>query len=147
MHEQAWLRWTLLGLAVVAGFVLIVFAVNEGAGDIEGTSWSVEQLAVDGSLVDPIEGTVITADFEDGGVSGIASCNNYFGSYETDGDSITFGPMGTTLMACEDAVSAQEIAYLSNLGSADTFDVDGDTLTLSQGDTVLVVFTDASSSN
>lgn len=139
MEDQRWLQWGAIALAAVFAAVLVGVAINAG-DDLEGSAWVVEQLDVDGSMVAPVDGTTITASFQDGQVSGIASCNNYFAAYETDGDTISFGPVGSTLMACEPDVSAQEFAYLASLDAADTFSIDGDTMTLSSGDTVLVEY-------
>ncbi len=137
MDQESWLKWGVIGVAVIAGFLLIAAALNTSDG-LDGSSWSVEELVVDGSLTAPLENSVITAQFQDGSVSGIASCNNYFGSYATDGDKIAFGPLGTTLMACIPELAPQETAYLESLGIADRYSVDGDTLELRSGDTVLV---------
>ena len=139
MEDQRWLQWGAIALAAVFSAVLIGIAINRG-DDLEGSTWTVEQLDVQGTMTAPLEGTTITASFADGQVSGIASCNNYFGAYEVDGDTITFGPVGTTLMACEPAFSDQEFAYLASLDAADTYAVDGDTMTLSSGGTVLVEY-------
>ena len=137
MEQEHWLKWGVLGLAVVAGFVLIASVVSFD-GDLEGTSWSVDELVIEGTLTAPIENSVITAQFLDGSVSGIASCNNYFGPYETDGDEIAFGPLGTTLMACIPELAPQETAYLTSLSAANRFELDRNSLTLLDGDTALV---------
>ena len=137
MEQEHWLKWGVLGLAVVAGFVLIASVVSFD-GDLEGTSWSVDELVIEGTLTAPIENSVITAQFLDGSVSGIASCNNYFGPYETDGDEIAFGPLGTTLMACNPELGPRETAYLARLSAANRFELDRNSLTLLDGDTVLV---------
>lgn len=137
MDQESWLKWGVIGVAVVAGFLLIGAALAT-TEDLEGTSWSVDELAIEGTLTAPIENSVITAQFLDGSVSGIASCNNYFGPYETDGDEIAFGPLGTTLMACIPELTPQETAYLTNLSAANRFELDRNSLTLLDGDTVLV---------
>ena len=38
-----------------------------------------------------IEGTKITVKFDNGEINGTAGCNSYFGSYQVEGDKITFG--------------------------------------------------------
>jgi heat shock protein HslJ len=144
MKQEDWLKYGALALGVV-GFVLLFLLAFSSGGDLEGRTWVVEQMSVEGSAVTPIEGTAITANFEDGTVAGIASCNNYFAGYETDGSTITVGPAGATLMFCGEpaGVMDQEQVYLSLLHAADTFDVDGDTLTLSAGDTVVITYNEA----
>lgn len=142
MHETTWLKWGVLALAGAAALLLVVFAFNT-SGDLEGRTWVAEEIAVDGAMTPVVANTVVTATFEDGSVSGIASCNNYFGGYEVDGDAITFGALGSTLMACEPTVMDQEQAYLAALAGADRFSVDGSTMTLYSGDAALVQYAEA----
>lgn len=97
--------------------------------------WMLTEMAgPDGTMTTPI--TIPTLTFEDGSASGNASCNQYFGSYEIDGSSLTFGPLASTEMFCgEPGVMDQETAYLAALASVDTWSIDGETLILSSGDT------------
>jgi heat shock protein HslJ len=59
---------------------------------------------------------------EDGGLSGNAGCNNYFGTFKAseDGSFSIEGPLGSTLMFCE-AFMDDETAFLTALQSADAF--------------------------
>lgn len=67
----------------------------------------------------------------DGTVSGNASCNSYNGSYQTDGDALTIGPLATTRMACaSDELNAQEAQYLAALQASATYDISNDQLTI-----------------
>lgn len=144
--EETWLKWGALALGAV-GALLLIGAALASSGELEGRTWLATELVVDGSAVAPVEGTVITAKFEDGAISGIASCNNYFGSYTVDGDSMTFGTIGSTLMACEGLVQDQETAYLTLLSQVDAYAVDGDTLTLRSGGADVITFVEADASN
>jgi heat shock protein HslJ len=64
------------------------------------------------------EGTVITVVFSsvEPTVSGSGGCNNYFAGYEStdDGGLTITGPIGSTMMACEDTMDA-ETAYFAAL--------------------------------
>lgn len=60
---------------------------------------------------------------EDGTLSGTDGCNRLSGSWEQDGEVITFGEVATTMMACPDVDT-----WLMDL---DTARVDGDTLFVS----------------
>ena len=60
---------------------------------------------------------------EDGGVGGNDGCNVIFGDYTADGDTVTFGVLGSTLMYCE-GVDVW-------LTQAKTAKLDGDRLVLS----------------
>lgn len=146
VSEESWLKWGALALGALGALLLIGVALAS-SGELEGRTWVVTELVVDGTAVAPVEGTVITATFEDGAISGIASCNNYFGSYTVDGDSLTFGPLGSTLMFCEGLVQDQETAYLTLLSQVDAYTVDGDTLTLRSGGADIITFVEAEASN
>ncbi len=52
---------------------------------------------------------------EAGQVSGTSGCNRFTGSYTIAGDQLTFGPLASTRMACNDALNAQEAAFFKTL--------------------------------
>ena len=92
--------------------------------------------------LEEIEGAAVTtADFGrelpvlefhkvDGKVMGNSGCNQLSGSYKTDGDKITFGPMISTKMACP---GNGEQRFLTALHAANTFRIDGLKLILLDG--------------
>ena len=57
---------------------------------------------------------------QDNRVSGFGGCNNFNGSYEIEGRSITFSPMAATMMACVHGADTER-AFLAALGKATTF--------------------------
>jgi len=110
---------------------------------LEGTLWT---LVSYGDPSDPqpvLEDSEITAEFDsaEGRIHGSAGCNSYFGSYEVDGDAITFGLPGSTLMACAEpeGVMEQEVAYLAALGSAAIYHIQGDQLEMRDADGALAL--------
>jgi heat shock protein HslJ len=82
--------------------------------------------------VSPVEGTQATIIFEEGQVSGIASCNHYGGTYEVKGDKIWFGAMAITEMYCmePDGVMDQEAVFMRLLDAAERFEVVDGVLTI-----------------
>jgi heat shock protein HslJ len=68
----------------------------------------------------------------EGGVSGSAGCNNFFGSYEVNGTDIAIGPLNSTRKACGGpaGVMEQEQQFLSALETASTFQFVGERLGL-----------------
>jgi heat shock protein HslJ len=93
-----------------------------------------------------VAGTEITAAFQDGTVAGSSGCNSYSGGYQVTGGSISFdAALAVTLRACETAVMDQESAYLQALGAAESFAVNGDTLTIETGEGDLVFSAESSS--
>jgi heat shock protein HslJ len=93
-----------------------------------------------GELTPVIEDTSAFIAFEDGQATGDGSCNRFFGPYETSsGGHLEFGDLGTTMMACLDAIMEQERAFLDALISVDTYSIAGSTLEMrSLGDVVLL---------
>lgn len=109
------------------------------ATDIDG-SWSlVSGHDVDGGTLDPA-GLEVTLDVSaaDGEVSGVAACNQYFASFDQDGELIEVSGLGSTEMGCQLAVMDLEARYLSALRAVDHATRDQDGLTLSGPGTELV---------
>ena len=99
-------------IPVIIVVVIISAACGNGSPiEIEGIEWIL--VSINGEP--PIEGTNVTINFDNGGIGGNASCNTYFGDYTLEGDSISFGPLGSTLMYCEGLMD-QETAFLAALG-------------------------------
>jgi heat shock protein HslJ len=75
----------------------------------------------------------VTLEFTADSLGGTGPCNNYFGSYATDDDTIEVGPIGTTLRACEEPATGAETAYLAALENTLTVDAtDRDRLVLTR---------------
>jgi heat shock protein HslJ len=121
---------------------LLVFtacASSSGQAGLTGKVWVVTAL----SGKPPVPTTAITAHFNaDGSLSESAGCNVYNGKYTVSGDQIKISaPLATTMKACPDPVMAQESAYLKALGDAKTYKLQGDQLSLIDGNnTELVVY-------
>ncbi|QJB55175.1 META domain-containing protein [Pseudodesulfovibrio sp. zrk46] len=95
--------------------------------ELMGKVWKCQQLfsrEVSGDVVPTIEF------LEDGTVRGTGSCNNYTGTYNLDGESVTFGPMATTKKACPGALGELEYTYFSFLSLITKLKVDGSELEL-----------------
>jgi heat shock protein HslJ len=96
---------------------------------LEGSSWQVIGYNNGkGGVVSLILDTEITATFdEEGQLTGNAGCNNYFASYEIDGDKISIGPAGATAMFCTEpeGIMEQEQQYLAALQTAATYKITG----------------------
>ena len=112
----------------------------EAAG-IEGIQWYLTE--VGGSPVSPMADDKqphILLDPAQKKVTGFAGCNNFFGSYELDGSSLTFGPMGATRMACPDLEIGLETSVLEAVERTLRWKIeDGDLLFL-KADDVLARF-------
>ena len=90
-----------------------------GAG-LEGVTWDVDSASLDV----PDAGDVVpTLHLEDGTVTGFSGCNTFHGTYTTDGTSLTFGLLATTMMACEAPASTVESELLHRLEETTSFTV------------------------
>ena len=71
----------------------------------------------------------VTLRFDEGSRAvGFAGCNQYFSSYTIRGDSITFGAVGATRMACSEGMDVEQ-AYLGALPRVVRFTIADSTLT------------------
>ncbi|HET9913920.1 MAG TPA: META domain-containing protein [Anaerolineales bacterium] len=76
---------------------------------------------------------------EDGTVTGNSGCNGLGGTYTVEGDQVTFSEVVSTLMACDDPRMEQEDAFQQVLTDSATFRIEGNTLTLTNHDMMLVL--------
>jgi heat shock protein HslJ len=128
-----YLRYQFVAAALLAGLLLAGCgaAAGEAAGGagLGGTRW--ELASVGGSAVQQA-GEPLTLEFDEAGqASGNGGCNRYSGSYSQGGSALSFGPMVSTKRACaDDALNAQEAAFLSAMGSVAGYRVSGGALEL-----------------
>jgi heat shock protein HslJ len=135
-------RRALVALAGVLALMLVAAACGDdddnastggsggGSGPpLEGTAW---ELSADSPLGVTTANVTLTAQFEDGTVSGYSGCNTYNGPYTVDGSDMTIGPdLASTQMACPGAQMEVEQEFLTRLSQVAGFEIDNDTLTLS----------------
>ena len=81
----------------------------------------------------------ITVSFADGGLSGSAGCNRYFGGYVRDGAELATSDIGSTRRMCEPPLMEQERRFLDAMQEATRWAEQGDRLALSDvaGDVLL----------
>lgn len=125
------------GGKTLAKFTLIKSEKNKQA--LTGT-WELDyitgpRIAFEGLY--PNKKPTITFDTNTKKVSGNSSCNNYHGTFNTENNQISFGPLATTKMACE---GSGENVYFSTLDKITSFDVNDNTLTLIMGDIAMMRF-------
>ncbi|MCW5890883.1 MAG: META domain-containing protein [bacterium] len=127
--------------------LLVVLVVVMACGRARVPSFAEHQW----SLVE-LDGRAVGADVarvpyltfhRDGRVSGFGGCNRLAGTYRVDRDSLTFGPLAATRMACLDAPDV-ETAFLAALGRVQRWTVADGRLALLTGDgTRLAVLVEA----
>ena len=87
---------------------------------LAGTTWRAETIM--GRPV--IDASASTITFEaDGRVHGRGGCNRYFGSSTVDGERLSLGQLGSTRMACPEALMEQETRFFQALQSAERWTI------------------------
>jgi heat shock protein HslJ len=117
---------------------VLVFEAAE-ALPLEGTAWQLSGLAQNEAVVSTLVDETITLTLADGQANGFAGCNNYFGSYETTGSDLTFGPLASTKKACEGDVGQREAEFLAALERVASYRVERSHLTLLDSSGALVM--------
>jgi len=97
---------------------------------LEATSWALTSSSLSSQDLGDLG---ITADFFTDQMSGQAPVNRYFVDYTTEGESIEFGTVGSTMMAGDAKLMAAETAYFELLGTVTTFELTPTTLLLKAG--------------
>lgn len=127
-----------VSLITVLALISTACLGSDFADSVEG-SWQMSSGTVDGEEIPIVDTHPITITFEEGQVSGTASCNGYGGTYEIEGSTITFSDLTMTEMACtpEETMQAEGM-FATSITRVDSVSLDG-YLTLS-GDGVEMVF-------
>lgn len=109
--------------AVTDGIELLVRrsgATPEPEPSIVG-SWLAEDIGGAG-VIDDLQTTLTVA--ADGAVNGHGGCNGFGGTATIAGDSVSFGPLAGTMMACAEAIMNQENSFHAALGKTASFRID-----------------------
>jgi len=134
-------RMIRVGWFLLLGLLLVSCMTKEPAGtgpeavSIEGVQWYLLEVA--GSPVSPMahdKQPHITLDPVQKRASGFSGCNNFFGSYELKGESLKFGPVGATRMACPDLEMGLETEVFKALDQTRAWEIqDKELLFLADG--------------
>ncbi|MCX7783818.1 MAG: META domain-containing protein [Meiothermus sp.] len=106
------------------------------------TRWTLAAYAQGGRMVPVSPEVGATLEFTLNRVGGQSGCNSFGGSYTLEGNTLRFGPLVQTLIACrEEALNRLERAYLQALGQIQGFSLDGSALRLKNqaGQTLLIL--------
>jgi heat shock protein HslJ len=130
----------LLTLLVICLAISACTAKKEGPSASLIGSWKLTSYSRADVLTPSVTDTEAGLTFKDDGtVTGNSGCNGLGGNYKVEGDQITFDQITSTLMACDDARMAQEGAVHQVLTDTAAFKIEGNTLTLTNKDIVLVL--------
>lgn len=100
--------------------------------NLEGPRWMLAQIGGGSAAGTTSQGPAYLRFVPDSGrVEGFGSCNRIGGLYTHSSDQLTIGPLMSTRMACADnAISAQEQAFMSALSDTRRYVISNDTLRL-----------------
>lgn len=111
---------------------------TEGTTDgmLQGVRWVLVSYLSGGQTVDALEGVEAWVEFAGAGrLGGMGSCNQFFGEYTVDGNSLTVGEIGSTLMACDPPeIMQQESDFHAALQSAATYAIADGQLTIANAE-------------
>jgi heat shock protein HslJ len=102
-------------------------------GGLEGT-WNLTSFGAADTQQPLLEIAPITLTFAPDGISGSGGCNSYFGAFSFENDGLSFDGVGSTLMACEQAVMDQESTYFTALRATNGYSINEDQLLIFYGD-------------
>lgn len=128
----------------VLSLVVIVLALtacspNESPASLIG-SWRLTSYGPPDALSPAVEGAEAGITFnEDGTLAGNSGCNGYSGSYTVEGNQLTFTEIVSTLIFCDEPLGAQEEAVYQVLTETAIFEIEGNTLTISNNDRVIIL--------
>lgn len=113
----------------------------EPAKPLVGTEWKLAE--IDGKALTAPEGLrtpTLQLDATTKRASGVSGINRFFGSYETSGTTLKFGPLAGTKMGGPPAAMAVESAFLKAMASVTSFNIASNRLELKAGDKTVLSF-------
>lgn len=123
--------WLALGLTgTMAALSACAGPSAPGHGDPTGTPWQLVRM--DGEAVSG-GGRMTLQLGKDGTLSGSGGCNQFSGTYQSQGERTAIGPLVSTKKSCGPQADRQESRYMGALQRATRWEVHGDTLTIHAG--------------
>lgn len=120
----------LLFLAGIA-FVMLqgrqMAQLGGGGAELTGVSW--RPVSVGDASVPEDSGMYVRFEV-DGSIKGHGGCNGFFGSLQQSETGIEVGPLGSTRMACPEAVMDREMAFLDAVQRTTGFESGSDGMSL-----------------
>ncbi len=109
-------------------------ASTEAGPGLEGTRWVLATLGgAPITLADHQQAPDLTLDKGDKRAAGNGGCNRFTGSYELDGERLTFGVLATTMRMCPSGMELEQ-GYLAALGKVAGWKIEGGRLLLLDAD-------------
>ena len=125
-------------------FCLVTFTIvacNSAKENLSltGVNWVAESLnGKDIKLKEKDRKVTMRLESENTKVVGEAGCNRFFGTYQLEGEKLTFSQMGATRMACPDMDI--ELTFFKVLDETTSFVIKNDKLSLKNDGDVIAIF-------
>ena len=132
-------------LVLVAASAIVLAACGSDDDSSSGSSPTADELAgttfesTDVTGYDLVPDSMITIGFEADTLGASAGCNSMSGAYAITDDTLEVGVMAATMMACGDALMAQDTWLNDFLTNGPSIAFDGETLTLTSGDATITL--------
>lgn len=121
-------------------FLTLVLLVSCKAQQVSLTQIEWKLIKMEGVDLSALDQPVtLTLDETTNKVSGFAGCNHFFGTYQSDGATISFTGLGSTKMYCQKTIAIED-AYFKLLGSIQSFKLEENRLLLLAGEQVVLEF-------
>lgn len=125
------------GSAIATGQTPAVVPADPTFGGLTNNNWVLTSYGTDEAPIPALPDVTVNLIFTEAGVNGFAGCNSYFGQFQYAIDQLTFSDVGSTLVACADAIMTQEGDYLDALRSATSYTINNGVLRITYRDGVL----------
>jgi heat shock protein HslJ len=126
-------------------YLIAAMILTSGCADTEqashtqllGTTWNLAEL--NNGEIQYSGSTIPHLRFETERVSGNDGCNNFFGGYTLDGNSLKFGMLASTRMACP-KIRELDIEFNKMISATTRYQINGNKLELFENDELLANF-------
>lgn len=82
---------------------------------------------------------ILTREDQENRLKGFAGCNNFGGSFTQNGNKLSFSAFSTKMMCPPDQMKTEDF-LMKSLSATDSYEIDGETLSLLEGETELARF-------
>ncbi len=107
----------------------LVYVLPENAS-LEGSEWRLSGIAEGDAISSVWVDAEIYMRLQDGQVNGYTGCNEFFGSYTLEGETLRFSPPGMTKRACAEERGPRELALVTALEQVAAYRIELNSLVL-----------------
>jgi heat shock protein HslJ len=128
-------------LIVLLAMVILAACASSSSPSIQG-QWELVSYGSASEQIPAAPDVDTSIEFDsEGNMNGNVGCNGFGGEYTVEGETITFGPVMSTMMFCEGPVGEQETGTLAVFQETATFTLNGNimTITSADGNSVIVL--------